>query len=226
LKAKGYFITGTDTDVGKTYVACQLMAVLRQQILKVAGFKPVASGADIHDGILKNNDALLLIEQASISEDYQTINPYCFAPAIAPHIAAQQAGCVIELNTIKQKYSQLANKSDVVIVEGAGGWCVPLTDDLGFYDIPISLKLPVILVVGLKLGCINHALLTQAAILQSGCEIVGWVANEVAPGFQEKDQNIAYLKNKLESPLLASVDFSTEKEKLGYINKWEISTLF
>ena len=220
MKGKGYFITGTDTDVGKTYVACQLMAALCEGPLSVAGFKPVASGAKSHDGVLKNDDALLLIEQASKSEDYQIINPYCFAPAIAPHIAAEQAGCEIDFYKIEQNYTYLAEKNDVVIVEGAGGWCVPLTDDLSFYEIPIRLNLPVVLVVGLKLGCINHALLTEAAILQSGCKIIGWVANEIDPAFQQQDQTVEYLKNKLKNPLLASFDFTSEIPTVTDTSKW------
>lgn len=208
--ARGYFITGTDTDVGKTYVAQCLIKAFREQNYLIAGFKPVASGGRYSGGRLQNEDAELLMQQSNVKIPYELINPYCFEPAIAPHIAAKRQDCVVSLDVIKSSYQQIAKQSDVVIVEGAGGWCVPLSESLSFNEIPAELDLPVILVVGLKLGCINHALLTQAAILQTGCKLAGWVANEVHLGFEEKKENINFLKKNLQAPFLGTINFDAQ----------------
>jgi dethiobiotin synthetase len=185
------------------------MRAFNQQGLNVTGYKPVASGGVLSRGQLKNQDAVLLMQQSTVSVPYEVVNPYCFKPAIAPHIAAEKESCLIDMGVINASYQQLAEQSDVVIVEGAGGWCVPLTDSLSFNDIPVTLGIPVILVVGLKLGCINHALLTQMAILESGCRLVGWVANELEPSFEEQRANIHFLKNNLKTPFLGTVSFDS-----------------
>ena len=208
--ARGYFITGTDTDVGKTYVAQCLIRAFREQNYLTAGFKPVASGGRYAGGRLQNEDAELLMQQSNVNIPYELVNPYCFEPAIAPHIAAKRQDCIVSLDVIKSSYQQIAKQSEVVIIEGAGGWCVPLSELQSFNTIPVELDLPVILVVGLKLGCINHALLTQAAILQTGCRLVGWVANEVQQGFEEKQENINFLKKNLHAPFLGAINFDTE----------------
>ena len=203
---KSFFITGTGTDVGKTYFATQLIKAYRKRNVLVSGFKPVASGGQWKNGQLVNQDALDLMGEACELVPYKTVNPYCFEPAIAPHIAANQAGVEIELSIIKTAFYQHTSASDVVIIEGAGGWKVPLSDKLGFDDLVLDLRSPVILVVGLTLGCINNALLTEEAILNKGCRLAGWVANAVDPEFKEVYENIEALKARLKSPYLSFFD--------------------
>ena len=209
---KGFFITGTDTDVGKTYVASKLIRAFSDSKCKVSGFKPVASGSVRIDGELKNSDALSLMNEASVSLPYKTVNPYCFEPPIAPHLAADQVGVDIDLSTIQRCFTAHETVSDVVIVEGAGGWKVPLGPQLSFDDVALALNAPVILVVGLQLGCINHALLSEAAILSKGCRIVGWVGNQVKANFNEADENLATLKARMESPCLGYFDCQSVTE--------------
>jgi dethiobiotin synthetase len=205
--AKGFFITGTDTGVGKTHVAVEIMRSLRQSRKTVVGFKPVASGGEQIDGVLQNEDARALMREASIENDYELINPYCFEPAIAPHIAAQQADVKIKLSKLQRCYQQLERQAEFVIVEGAGGWATPIDQQEGLNDLAVSLSLPVILVVGLRLGCINHALLTEAAVLQSGCEIAAWVANPLTSNFAEQEQNIQTLTERIKAPCLGVCEF-------------------
>lgn len=223
--AQGYFITGTDTDVGKTYVAQCLIKAFREQNYLTAGFKPVASGGRCSEGRLQNEDAELLMQQSNVEMPYELVNPYCFKPAIAPHIAAKKQDCTVSLGVIKSAYQQIAKQSDMVIVEGAGGWCVPLSESLSFNDIPAELGLPVILVVGLKLGCINHALLTQVAILQTGCKFAGWVGNEVKSDFEEKQENINCLKKKLHAPFLGAINFDIENNIANSYKNLDIKQL-
>lgn len=198
----GFFITGTDTDVGKTYVATQIIKAFREQGHLVSGYKPVASGGVWVNGRLENDDAKRMIREANVTLPYETVNPYCFEPAIAPHLAAKRAAVNIEISRIQSIYEAHTNCSDVVIVEGAGGWKVPLNDDLGFDDVALTLGLPIILVVGLKLGCINHALLSEAAILSKGCRIVGWIGNQVEAEFSEAKENMGTLKEQMDSPCI------------------------
>lgn len=173
------FVAGTDTGVGKTYIALRLMNQVRQNGLTVAGFKPVASGCRQIDGRLVNEDALALQKASSVKLDYTLVNPYAFAPAIAPHIAAQLQGVSIELDKIVSQFEMLRRKVDVVIVEGAGGWLVPLNDVHSMQDVALALNLPVCLVVGLRLGCINHAILTAAAIRDTGLKTQSLVCNQI-----------------------------------------------
>lgn len=172
------FVTGTDTEVGKTRISVALIELLQQQGKRLACMKPIASGCEQTAQGLRNDDALALIEQADVELDYDTVNPYAFEPAIAPHIAAQQADVKIDLNLIKQMFNKIESKADAVIVEGAGGWLVPLNERQTMADLAITLALPIVLVVDIRLGCINHALLTVAAIKQSGLALKGWVANQ------------------------------------------------
>ncbi len=208
--SKGLFITGTDTHVGKTRVSVGLLEWFKQRGATVLGMKPVASGCEKSFGQLRNADALLLQENASFRVDYELINPYAFEPAIAPHLAANQLGCAIEMNLILQRYGLLAEQADLIVVEGVGGWQVPFSDDYGVGDLAHRLNLPVIIVVGLRLGCLNHALLTFAAVQSSGCEILGWVANQLDPGFRYLEENVATLDKKLAAPMLAMVSFNKE----------------
>ncbi len=201
----GYFVTGTDTGVGKTAVALGLMHCLQAQGYRVAGMKPVASGCEATPAGLRNADALQLQHQSSIALDYALVNPYAFAPSIAPHIAARQAGVRIELDTIQSACAQLAGQVDRVVVEGVGGWLVPLNERETLADLARKLELPVVLVVGLRLGCLNHALLSAAAITHAGLQLAGWVANCLPPEPDCVEENINALKSRLPAPLLGVV---------------------
>jgi dethiobiotin synthetase len=204
---KGFFVTGTDTDCGKTEITLGLMHRLQQDGLQVLGMKPVAAGADETLQGLQNDDALRIQQQSSKRIPYQQVNPFVYAPSIAPHLAAEESGRPIEMETILATYSQLAAMCDCVIVEGAGGWRVPLNEELSISDLALTLKLHVILVVGMRLGCINHALLTVESIRQSGMELIGWVANHVDVDMLAQSGNLQTLGNRLNAPLLGEVPY-------------------
>lgn len=202
---KGIFVTGTDTGIGKTVVSLGLMQVLQDQGLTVAGMKPVASGCEQTAAGLRNADAILLQQQSSVELDYEAVNPYAFAPAIAPHLAAEAAGVQVDLAVIVAACEALAARVDCVVVEGVGGWQVPLNGREYVSDLAGRLGLDVCLVAGMRLGCINHALLTAGAIEDSGCRLSGWVANQLPPVMDEVDKNVNTLKNKLSFPLIGVV---------------------
>ena len=222
----GFFVTGTDTEIGKTFVSALLIQLLVKEGLKVIGMKPIASGAKNIDGILKNEDALTLINASNVTSDYKNINPYIFEPAISPHIAAEEVGVEIELIKIKKDFNLLEKKSDVVIVEGVGGWHAPLSLHTTVADLAEELQLPIILVVGLRLGCLNHALLTAQAIRQSGLPIAGWIANHVEENFSSAEKNIDTLKHFLNDfPFLGSVPYQTNlknKTAQHHLNKQKL----
>jgi len=202
---QGYFITGTDTGVGKTLIATALLQLFNAAGVTTVAMKPVASGCtDTGEG-LRNHDALGLMRAASIDCDYDAVNPYAFAPAIAPHIAARQAGVSINMDTLLAGFEDLKAQADVVVVEGVGGWQVPLNDSETMADLAVRLGLPVLLVVGLRLGCLNHALLTADAIRQSGLPLAGWVANTLDAALESPEENIAALAARLPAPCLGVV---------------------
>lgn len=204
-RTPGIFITGTNTGVGKTRVAAAWARALRPSGLKVVALKPVASGSR-RDGAgrLRNEDALALQAAASVSLPYEQVNPWCFEPAIAPHLAAEEAGQAIDLPSLVDWYDRATAGADLALVEGAGGWRVPLHPDGFLSDLPEQLGLGVVLVVGLTLGCLNHARLTREAIEQSGrCRFLGWVANHLDPAFDRVDGNLASLERLLGAPPLA-----------------------
>jgi len=198
----GYFVTGTDTGVGKTVISLGLMQLLQDQGLRVAGMKPIASGCERTPDGLRNADALQLQQQSSDMPDYAMVNPYAFEPAIAPHIAASQADINIDLQTLQENYQLLSESADRVIVEGVGGWLVPLNERESMADLALMLGLPVIMVVGIRLGCINHALLTAQAIRYSGNQLLGWVANDSNPGCEQVLQIVEALDSRVDAPLL------------------------
>ena len=206
----GVFVTGTDTDCGKTVVSLGLMAALQAQGLEVLGMKPVASGCQGAPAGLRNPDAMALAAQGSRQVPYALTNPYALAPAIAPHIAAGEAGVSIELEPLVAAYRELASQTQWVVVEGVGGWRVPLGPRLFVSDLPQALDLPVILVVGLKLGCINHALLTAEAIRARGASLLGWIGNQVDPAMLARDQNLATLATLIAAPCLGLVPRLTD----------------
>jgi dethiobiotin synthetase len=204
-EARGVFVTGTDTEIGKTFCSRLLMIALQQRGLSVAGMKPVASGGEYRNGELVNDDALQLQQQSDRDLPYEWVNPYVFEPPIAPHLAAIQAGKVIESELIRGSFSRLQQQSDQVIVEGVGGWRVPLSDTLSVSDLPVLLDLPVVLVVGMRLGCLNHALLTIESIQQAGIKVAGWIANSIDPEFDVPQDNLQTLKSRLDAPCLALI---------------------
>ena len=203
----GYFITGTDTEVGKTCVSVALLHRLQQQGLRVAGMKPVAAGCEETAEGLRNEDALALQAASSIALAYETVNPYAFAPPIAPHLAAEDAGLTIEIERILTAYHDIASQVDQVIVEGAGGWRVPLNNDQDMSDLAIALGLPVVLVVDIRLGCINHALLSAQAIAARGLPLAGWVANHAHGDYERGADNIASIGARIGTPLLGVIPY-------------------
>jgi len=197
-----YFVTGTDTGVGKTLIACALLYAFAAQGRQVAGFKPVAAGCD-EDG--HNEDARALRAASTMQPTYGQVNPYCFEPAIAPHLAARFSGVRIELSRILNSFHELAGQADEVIAEGAGGFLVPLNEKQDGADLAQQLGLPVIMVVGMRLGCLNHALLTLRAIAASGLKCAGWVANVVDEQMPALQENIDTLRERIDAPLLGRV---------------------
>jgi dethiobiotin synthetase len=195
--AEAYFITGTDTEVGKTYVACQLIRQYVAQGYKVVGMKPVAAGCELVDGQWVNEDVKLLSEASNVNAPANLVNPYCFKEPIAPHIAAQHEGVEISLDIIESAYLQLSKMADIVIVEGAGGLLVPINAEETLADLIKRLNTPIILVVGLKLGCINHALLTVEVIESRKLTLSKWVANPIDSQMLAFTENVATLQNKL-----------------------------
>lgn len=198
-----FFVTGTDTSVGKTTVTVRLMQQMVAQGLTVIGMKPVASGCEWVDGRWQNDDVMQLTAASNVAAPPELINPYCFEPPIAPHIAAAQAGVEIDVKVIQSAYAQLSSMADVVIVEGAGGLLVPLNATQTVADLIQSLNLPALMVVGLRLGCINHALLTAQVLKQRDIDFCGWVANSIDPQMSMPEKNLQTLIEGLQqSPLL------------------------
>ncbi len=203
--SSGYFITGTDTECGKTEITLGLMHMLQEKNRSVLGMKPVASGAEITEGGLRNDDALRIQQQCSCQVPYELVNPYAFEPPIAPHLAANMAEQKISFELIKEYHERLIAMTDTVLVEGVGGWRVPLSTDGELSDLALALNLPVILVVGMKLGCINHALLSADAIKLKGLSLAGWVANIMDPQLLELEANLETLKQGIDAPCLGVV---------------------
>lgn len=209
--AAGWFVTGTDTNVGKTYVAAALVAGLCARGEPVAPMKPVASGCIPTKGGWRSEDALdLLAACARHDYDYTDVNPYAFAPPVAPHLAARAAGVEIRLDEILQCYARLHARAQRVVVEGVGGWCVPLSETTTTVDLARALGLPVILVVGMRLGCLNHALLTQEGIAHAGLPLAGWIANAVDGDIDRFDEIVGTLQKRLLAPLLGVMPFAKE----------------
>ena len=204
-----YFITGTDTGVGKTLLSCALLHAFAARGDRVAGFKPVAAGCDERD---HNDDALALRAASSMQLTWGQVNPYCFTHAIAPHLAARHAGVRIEFKRILTSYRELAGQADEVIVEGAGGFLVPLNDKQTTADLAKELDLPVILVVGMRLGCLNHALLTVRAIADHQLECAGWIANVLDADMPALQENIEALRERIAAPLLGIVPYQAQPD--------------
>ena len=210
-----FFITGTDTNVGKTYVASALLRHFVSSGKVAVGMKPVASGCELSEhgiwqGQLVNDDVVALYEAGNVPAALELINPYHFVPAIAPHIAAENVGVEIDVDLILRSYHTLAEMAEVVVVEGAGGFFVPVNAQQTLADLAVKLELPIILVVGMRLGCINHALLTVEAIKARGLKLAGWVANQIDPDMSMFEENLASLRQRIEAPCLSVVGWQEE----------------
>ena len=224
--SRGIFITGTDTGVGKTLVTATLMHALAAQGLRVNGMKPIASGCERTPAGLRNADALLIQAAGTMPLQYELVNPYAFEPAIAPHIAAIRAGVAIDLQQLMRTYAELAALADVTLVEGAGGWRTPLDHQRFLSDLPESLGLEVVLTVGLRLGCLNHAHLTNEAIRNSGrAKLAGWVGSCIDVEYACLAENIATLRALIQAPCLGiipSLSNPTPTEAQVYVSVAEL----
>ena len=205
MSARAVFIAGTDTGIGKTFVSCALLRALRADGLRAVGMKPVASGCAATPDGLRNDDALALIEASAPRPEYASCNPFAFIDAVSPHLAAAAEHAEVTLPPIEAAHARLAGSADVVVVEGVGGWLAPLAPTLLANALPQALGLPVILVVGLRLGCLNHAQLSARAIVADGCHLLGWIGNAVDPAMERREDNLATLRRLLPAPCLGVV---------------------
>ena len=194
------YVTGTDTGVGKTVASCALLHALRAGGMRAVGMKPVASGCELVDGELRNADALALQSASDPRPPYADLNPYALPLPLAPELAARDAGITIALEPLRTAHARLRAQADVVVVEGVGGWAAPLSSTIDQADLVRALDLPVVLVVGLRLGCLNHAYLTARAIAADGCRLLGWIATDIDPDMARADDNFALLGQRLPTP--------------------------
>ena len=217
------FVTGTDTGVGKTLVAAALVRALAARGARVSGMKPVAAGAQWHDGAWRNDDVEALAAAGNAGAARADICPYLLADAMAPHIAAERAGVRLELAPILAAFARLQDQADQVVVEGVGGFCVPLGADFGTADLACALALPVVLVVGLRLGCLNHAALTAEAVLARGLRIAGWVANTIDPHMPEQERNMLALERIVPAPCIGRIPWLDPADPAGVADFLDIS---
>lgn len=205
-----YFVTGTDTEVGKTVASSALLQAARLQGFLTAGYKPVASGSDMTPDGLRNTDALALQRHSALTLSYRAVNPYTFAEPTSPHIVSADEQRPIDFAVMSAGLKALEKSAEWVLVEGAGGWFTPLSETQTFADWVSLERLPVILVVGIKLGCINHAMLTAQAIQRSGLPLAGWIANDVVPPGRRHQEYLATLKRLLPAPCLGEIPWLAE----------------
>lgn len=220
MNARAVFVTGTDTGIGKTYASVRLLRAHRALGRRAIGMKPIASGCRETSEGLRNEDADALIRASEPTPAYAECNPYALPLAIAPHLAAREAGIEIMIEPIALAYRPLAATADRIVVEGVGGWAVPLSATLMQADLVRALELPVVLVVGLRLGCINHALMTARAIVGDGGSLVGWIANRIDPAMASADANIETLRERIRAPLLGVIAHEPEPCGDGDIETW------
>lgn len=217
--ARAWFITGTDTEIGKTHSTCALLHAARAQGFTALGMKPVAAGAELVDGEQVNEDVAALRAASSFDPGLALLNPWCLASPVAPHIAAEEEGVRITPGPIVDALAVLRERADVVLVEGVGGFRVPLADDYDTADLAVDLALPVVLVVGLRLGCINHALLTVEAIERRGLRLAGWVGNCIDPKMLRATQNIDSLRARIPAPLLGVLPWSETRDPAAHSDR-------
>jgi dethiobiotin synthetase len=215
LSARTLFVTGTDTGVGKTRIASALLSLAASQGLRTAGLKPVAAGCEQVNGQWVNADALMLQSAATEHLDYDQVNPVALLPAIAPHIAARDAGIRLSSSALIDHCRNIIESDlDLVVIEGAGGWLLPLNESETLADVCIGLQVPVILVVSMMLGCLNHALLTAGAIQSAGLTLTGWVANCIDPDMMALEENIELLKTRLPGMHLGTVPYCSDSDSM------------
>lgn len=202
---KRYFVTGTDTEVGKTVASCALLQAATQRGYRTAGFKPVASGSERTPDGIRNGDALALQRNSSVALAYEQVNPYVFEEPTSPHILSAEQGVPLDFTAMSHGLREIERQADWVLVEGAGGWFTPLSEQHTFADWVEAERLPVILVVGVKLGCINHAVLTAQAVQQAGLRLAGWIANDVVAPGKRHPEYLATLKRMLPAPFLGEI---------------------
>lgn len=208
MSGRGIFITGTDTDVGKTVVACALVRGFRELGHRVAVMKPVASGCKRTPRGLRSADAMALIQAARSEAPYELVSPYSFEPPVSPHIAAKEAGIEVDTSMMRRNFDTLASESDWVVVEGAGGWFAPINERQTMADLAWALSVPALMVVGVRLGCLNHAQLTRIGIEAHGVSFAGWIANHVDASMARAPENLAALERLLGEPALAVIPHS------------------
>lgn len=212
MAGPAYFLTGTDTGVGKTSICVAILEVLKLRGFQVAAMKPVASGGTKTAAGILNLDAQRILEHINTSHDYRTINPVSLYMPTAPIIAAKYAHMRIEAGPVLESYKRLSESADVILVEGVGGWHVQLNESLWMADLVKLLNLPVIMVVGLRLGCINHAILTAEAIVHAGCHLHGWIGNHIDAGYQDAGETMGLLARSISAPMLAAVPYFPQAE--------------
>ncbi|CAI1749370.1 dethiobiotin synthase [Serratia proteamaculans] len=222
---KRWFVTGTDTEVGKTVASSALLQAANLAGYRTAGYKPVASGSEMTAEGLRNGDALALQANSAVVLNYQQVNPYVFAEPTSPHIVSADEGRPIELAQLSAGLRHLEQRADWVLIEGAGGWFTPLSEQYTFADWVQQEQLPVILVVGIKLGCINHALLTVQAIQQAGLSLVGWIANDVSEPGRRHQEYLTTLRRMLPAPWLGEIPHLAEPERQALGHYLDLSVL-
>jgi len=203
-----YFVVGTDTGIGKTHATCALLHALARRHARVCGMKPIASGGVQTTQGLSNEDSIAHRAASTVRVPPELDNPILLPEPLSPHLSAARAGTTISLDVVLDAVAELRRRTDALVVEGAGGLLVPLTDTLGGADLAVAMGLPLVLVVGMRLGCLNHALLTAEAIRARGLTLAGWIANRIDPAFLCPDENLDYLRTHLGAPLLADLPFS------------------
>lgn len=210
MSGAAFFVTGTDTGAGKTVVSVLLLRALRAAGFRVLAMKPVAAGCEPSPEGLRNEDVEALRAAASFPVERERMNPYAFLPPVSPHLAAARAGTAIDLNLLRERLDSLCSDAQLVLVEGAGGWYAPLSESATMADLARVLELPVLLVVGLRLGCLNHALLSAEAIARGGRALLGWVGNCIDPEMSLREENVRTLAARLPAPLLGVVPYLSE----------------
>jgi len=215
-----WFITGTDTEVGKTVASTALLQAAKAAGLRSVGYKPVASGCEITADGIRNSDALALQQNSVLELPYESINPLAFLEPTSPHIVSAEEGRPIELSRLSAGLAALQQQADWVLTEGAGGWFTPLSEEHTFADWVIQEQLPVVLVVGVKLGCINHAMLTAQAVQASGLRLAGWIANVVQPAGKRHAEYMATLRQRLPAPLLGEIPYLTNSADFDQLGRY------
>lgn len=223
--SRGCFVTGTDTGTGKTVSSVTLLHALRARELRAVGMKPVASGCERIDGAWRNDDALALLEASDPRPAYADLNPFALPAATAPQLAARDAGIEVALTPLLDAHARLAAQADVVVVEGVGGWAAPLADDLEQADLVRALDVPVVLVVGLRLGCLSHARLTARAVEADGCRFAGWIANTIDPQFDRLDDYLGLLRAALPAPCMGVLPHGRPLDAMQFAGRLDLQPL-